>query len=140
MTTRYRFLEFPYWLVAGALVAAGIYGLPSIGLLLIGAGAALAVGLHRRSRLTAPAIAATMMLGGALALAVLGIVALPYTPCVEDAQGFVTVGGETGSCGGFDPLIYFVPAGALLIAAAGLTAATTLRRPGEPLHRATAAE
>jgi hypothetical protein len=119
------------WTLVGALVTIGLYGIFTIGIVLLAAAFGLAMALRRSGNPPAPALA----LGGALALIPFGIAALPYTPCTE--AGLVGYPGDPpATCGGFNPLIYFVPAGALLVFSVG--AALSGRSRAGRRHRADA--
>jgi hypothetical protein len=110
--------QFLAWAAAGALISFGVLGILSIGLPFLVAGSALTALLTHRIG-TDEAYGAAF--GAAAVLVVVGLINLPYHPC-NPYQGTSDppMPGMPSECGGFNPLLFFVPAAVAL--AAGVAA------------------
>ena len=113
------------WIIVGALATLGIYAIFSVGVLMLLAAFAVGGALHRRGG-GGLQVGGLMALGGSVALIAFGVASLPYRSCTG-APLIVTPATPVAECGGWNPVIYFVPGGALLAAAVAIAAAGRFR-------------
>jgi hypothetical protein len=99
------------WMVVGALGTHGIYGLSSVGVVLLVVAIALGAAIHR-NRPVGDAVLPLIALGGATALLIFGLTTTTYQPCSE-AGLIATDENPVAHCGGPNRLISFLPAGGL---------------------------
>jgi hypothetical protein len=109
--------QFLAWALAGALMSFGLLGAASIGLPFLLVGAILTALLVREIG-TGHAYGAAF--GVAVVLAAVGVINLPYHPCGPQGVSDPPMPGVPSECGGFNPLVFFVPAAIAL--AAGVAA------------------
>jgi hypothetical protein len=99
--------QFLAWVLAGALMTFGVLGILSIGLPFLVAGGVLVAVLTQRIG-TGEAYGAAF--GVAAVLVVIGLINLPYHPCTSLGVSDPPAPGMPSECGGFNPLVFFVPA------------------------------
>jgi|SRR5947209_3537152 len=116
--------------LAGALLAAGLLALLTVGPALLLLAGLLLVGLWWHGVFEADV--SMVLAGAAVCFLVLGVLSLPYEPCHPgETLSYPPLPGQRSSCGGTNPALYFVPAFLAFVGAAtSALVAFRARNPG----------